>query len=394
MMQIMFKLIMLIWMLQSAAAYASTSGADQLEASLVRSGYNRVELERALASVPTGQRADLVWLIEHMPGADLVSMNANALIENSIVAHQAFDSAPWRDRVPLEIYRDAVLPYACINEKRDDWRRDFNRRFSPLVTEARSTSEAAAILNNAIFKELEVVYSTKRPRADQSPLESIEAGMASCTGLSILLIDACRSVGVPARFVGTPLWSDGSGNHSWVEIYDSGQWHYTGAAEPVGDELDKAWFASRASDAQEGHPSHAILAVTWRKVPLWFPLPWSPEDQSVRAVDVSGRYASADSPIEDGMVRVRFRTIDRKGARLSVPLHVHVDGEDGVRKGTTRDDRFDTNDHLEMILPENSVVKVDAIWPSGMQTADHLVQQDQQLITLREPPMQIRPSDP
>ena len=295
MMQIMFKLIMLIWMLQSAAAYASTSGADQLEASLVRSGYNRVELERALASVPTGQRADLVWLIEHMPGADLVSMNANALIENSIVAHQAFDSAPWRDRVPLEIYRDAVLPYACINEKRDDWRRDFNRRFSPLVTEARSTSEAAAILNNAIFKELEVVYSTKRPRADQSPLESIEAGMASCTGLSILLIDACRSVGVPARFVGTPLWSDGSGNHSWVEIYDSGQWHYTGAAEPVGDELDKAWFASRASDAQEGHPSHAILAVTWRKVPLWFPLPWSPEDQSVRAVDVSGRYASADS---------------------------------------------------------------------------------------------------
>ncbi|MEE9394119.1 MAG: hypothetical protein V3W41_16595 [Planctomycetota bacterium] len=39
------------------------------------------------------------------------------------------------------------------------------------------------------------------------------AGTASCIGLSIMLIDAC-AVGVPARFVGTPLWSDGSGNHS------------------------------------------------------------------------------------------------------------------------------------------------------------------------------------
>ena len=64
-------------------------------------------------------------------------------------------------------------------------------------------------------------------------LESMETGLASCTGLSILLIDACRSVGVPARFVGTPLWADGSGNHSWVEIWDGG-WHFVGAAEPAG----------------------------------------------------------------------------------------------------------------------------------------------------------------
>ena len=52
---------------------------------------------------------------------------------------------------------------------------------------------------NSIFEKLDVVYSTKRPKADQSPGESIKAGLASCTGLSILLISACRSVGIPAR---------------------------------------------------------------------------------------------------------------------------------------------------------------------------------------------------
>ena len=39
----------------------------------------------------------------------------------------------------------------------------------------------------------------------------METGVATCTGLSILLVDACRSVGVPARIAGTPLWS----NNSW-----------------------------------------------------------------------------------------------------------------------------------------------------------------------------------
>ncbi len=36
-----------------------------------------------------------------------------------------------------------------------------------------------------------------------SPFQVIAAGFASCTGLSIFLIDALRSVGVPARLAGS-----------------------------------------------------------------------------------------------------------------------------------------------------------------------------------------------
>ena len=47
-----------------------------------------------------------------------------------------------------------------------------------------------------VFKKLGVSYhATKRPRPDQSPFESIACGgHASCTGLSTMLVDACRAV--------------------------------------------------------------------------------------------------------------------------------------------------------------------------------------------------------
>ena len=76
---------------------------------------------------------------------------------------------------------------------------DFFARFFALVKNCKTPTEAAQILNQKIFGILKVRYSTGRRRADQSPSESIETGMASCTGLSILLTDACRAVGVPAR---------------------------------------------------------------------------------------------------------------------------------------------------------------------------------------------------
>ena len=79
-----------------------------------------------------------------------------------------------------------------------------------MVKDMQSAYDAVVFLNQKIFDELGVIYSTKRPKADQSPYESINAGMASCTGLSILLIDVCRSVGIPARFVGTPSWYNNS----------------------------------------------------------------------------------------------------------------------------------------------------------------------------------------
>lgn len=267
-----------------------------LQAALIRAQDNRAELEQALSETPADQRAGIEFLIANMPDRDLRTLSAKLLLENVEYAYRAFHQTPWKDQVPEEIFLNNVLPYASIDERRDAWRKDLYERFQPLVKDATTPGQAAAILNQKVFPMVDVKYSRQRPKANQSPLESMEAHVASCSGLSVLLIDACRAVGIPARFVGTPLWSDGSGNHSWVEIWDNG-WHFTGEAEPAGDDLDKAWFVDRASEAQRDNPLHAIYAVSFKKTPVSFPLVWNRSDKSVPAVNVTDRYAPHATPL-------------------------------------------------------------------------------------------------
>ena len=134
----------------------------------------------------------------------------------------------------------------------------------PLVKDCKTPGEAAQRLNEKLFGEIQVKYSTQRKRANQAPSESIEQGLASCTGLSILLVDACRSVGVPARLAGIPSWPNKQGNHTWVEVWDDG-WHFTGAAEPNGQGLNHAWFQGDASLAKKDSRLNAIYAVSFKK---------------------------------------------------------------------------------------------------------------------------------
>jgi hypothetical protein len=332
------------------AAAKATDQAAAIKAALERAGDNREQIQKALDSAPIEQQAGMRFLVQYMPERDLKELTAEYLIENAKHAYAARDAAPWKDKIPEEVFFNDVLPYANINEGRDNWRKDFNERFAPLVKDAKTLGEAAALLNQKIFPLLKVKYSTQRRRADQAPYESIETGLASCTGLSILLIDACRSVGVPARFAGTPLWSDKSGNHSWVEVWDDG-WHFTGAAEPDGMKLDSAWFLGRASKADRDHPFHAIYAVSYRKTPQRFPLVWDRDIDYVYAVNVTDRYLNRGAKVPEGSEQVMFRVLDRRGGqRQRASLKITDSAGNVAFDGKTNDERFDANDHITVII--------------------------------------------
>ena len=331
-----------------------------LEGALSRAGENRPQLEAALEGVEESERGGMEFLIRYMPEGDLKSLSADFLVEHVSYAYKAWEAAPWRDAIPEEYFFNNVLPYANINERRDSWRKDFYERFSPLVAEAKTPSEATAILNQKVFPMVNVKYSTKRPKADQSPYESIDASMASCTGLSVLLIDACRAVGVPARFVGTPRWSDDSGNHSWVEIYDDG-WHFTGAAEPTGDELNRAWFTGRASKAVASSEVYGIFAVSYKPTPQRFPMVWRPDADYVNAVNVTARYTGASAELKEGFAWVRFRAQSAAtGERVAAALSIR--GADGAElfELQTKDERFDANDHVTKTLQVGESFRVSA----------------------------------
>ena len=328
--------------------------SDLVEGVLRQAGENRTELRLALDSAPIEQREAMEFLILNMPERDLTTLKASFLLEEIKLAYEVWNKSAWKHSIPKEIFLNNVLPYANINERRDTWRKDFNERFAPLTDGATSPALAAARINQKLFPLIKVKYSTQRPKADQSPYESMKSGTASCTGLSILLIDACRAVGIPARFVGTPLWSDKSGNHSWVEIWDNG-WHFTGAAEPNGDELDKAWFVGRASTAVRDNEMNAIYAVSFQKTPVNFPLVWDRSIDYVSAVNVTDRYIPLAAKPADGTVETMFRVLDSaSGRRVAVPIQVLDSDGKVVFEGTTKDERFDANDHLLVWLPNGN----------------------------------------
>lgn len=351
------KLIAALLPLLAPTVPASFQEDSPLARALEVAGANRPQIERALERVTEAQRPGMEFLVAHMPEEDLLLLSADYLLDNCAFAYGVMGEVKWGADVPEEVFLNYVLPYANVNERRDEWRDDFKQQFLPRVRECETPSEAAALLNREVFEVFGVKYSTKRAKADQSPLETIESGLASCTGLSILLADACRSVGVPARLAGIPHWANKDGNHTWVEIWDDG-WHFTGAAEPDARGLDHAWFEHDASLARADDPRHSIWATSWEPTGTSFPMVWAPEIDWVPAVNVTTRYTRAREELV-GHGRLLVRAV-RGSERIAVPVRVRELGGDGVWEGTTKDESADTNDILAFVVPRGRRYRVEA----------------------------------
>jgi predicted esterase len=261
-----------------------------IEKALDRAEKNRTELEKALNEAPADQRKGMEFLVANMPDSDLRSLKADFLLENLELAYKARKQVVWGAKIPDEIFLNNVLAYANVDEARDPWRKEFFEMCLPLVKDCKSAGEAAQLLNSKLFDKVKVKYSTQRKKPHQSPKESMEIGMASCTGLSILLSDACRSVCIPTRIVGTPLWANKRGNHTWLEIWD-GDWHFTGACEQDPSGMDRGWFVGDAAQAKKDVPEHAIYAASFQKTNVSFPLVWARNKKDVFAENVTDRYA-------------------------------------------------------------------------------------------------------
>jgi len=324
----------------------------QVKASLKRAGSNHTEISKALRLVPRRQQEGMEFLVAFMPVPDLQSLSAEFLLQHVDYAYRAWQEAAWSESISKDIFLNNILPYSNITETRESWRKDFYDRFHAIVKDSKTPGEAAVKLNQEIFKLTNVKYSTGRKRPDQSPSETINSGLASCSGLSVMLIDACRSVGIPARFVGTPMWSNMSGNHSWVEVWNDG-WHFTGACEPAGDALDRGWFLGRAAQADRNSQMHAIYAVSYRPTKQLFPVGWAPEKDWVWAVNVTDRYTQMKEELPPGIGRVLIGAVDSDGLRLAAAVEIRDAGGALVYQGTTNDMRFDTNDHLNVKVKLN-----------------------------------------
>jgi len=298
-----YTLLVLILVVASACQTQWTKEEqEQLQTALNKAGDNRVELEKALKQAPKEHRRSVWFLIVNMPERDLSALSADFILENTKLAYQAREQFAWCKSLPDSVFFNEVLPYASLNERRDNWRQDFMDRFTPLVSGCATVFEAVDSVTQNIKEVVKVEYNTKRRRADQSPYESMEQGMATCTGLSVLLTDAFRAVGIPARIAGTPLWTNMRGNHTWVEVYLDGQWYFT---EYYPDKLNQSWFLADAGKADPEKPIHGIYATSFKKTGLSYPCVWDENIKYIPGVNVTSRYIRLyeehvkNSPLKD-----------------------------------------------------------------------------------------------
>ena len=330
------------------------------------------ELKAALESVDKSQRKDMAYLIINMPNFDRNGIDLELLKENVEYANIAREQFAWAQQLPEEVYLCDVLPYAVVDEVRDSWRKELYGIFAPEVEGCTTMYDAVCAVNANIPRLTGVDYNTLREKTNQSPSESMRQGMASCTGLSILLVDAYRAVGIPARFVGTASWHDNRGNHSWTEVWLDGEWHVTEYYFP--SQLDHLWFMPDASKAKADDRTYAIYATRFAGGNDWFPMVWADEDEDgpieelpkwVGAENVTQHYidlayeqytrhleAGTHTFLRIAGYKEQGKT-EQSGDRVAMGVDIFR-GTEQMGGGLTAGELRDMNDFFSVLLPKNT----------------------------------------
>ncbi len=329
-------------------------------------------LKQLLKESDKQHREALEYLITYMPEADRDTMSLDLLKENVEYAFIAYEKYPWTQALPKEVFYSDVLPYYVVDEVRDSWRRELYELFAPVVDTCTTLYDALCAVNRCIPQVTGVDYNTRREKTNQSPRESMRQGMASCTGLSILLIDAYRSVGIPARFVGTASWHDNRGNHSWTEVWLDGKWRVTEYYFPSA--LDNLWFMADAAKANPDDRRYAIYATRFGEAPDWFPMVWCAEEEDT-PVDSLPRHIGAENVTQDYIdlalgqhasrtesgthTQLSIAGYARRGAthhsedRVVIGVDIFA-GTEQMGGGLTAGPLHDMNDLFTLLVPKNA----------------------------------------
>lgn len=358
-------LLTLLWAVQVPAAFAEpTTGLAAL---------------RSYADSLAGERrAAADFLLENLPAADRESLSLELFRENLDQAFVARETYPWTKELPRERFFNEVLPHAVVTETRDAWRKNLRELFHPLVKDCHSVREASAAVGANIGKLTGVEYNTGREKACQSPAESMRQHKASCTGLSILMVDALRAAGVPARLAAIPMWGTGEGNHTWVEVHDGTDWRFSGYGGSP-DRWDQGWEIARSAYSDPAEPITGIYATSYQPTPIGFPtiwewkrepslagycqqergsdgqltkLDWLLQEVAIGGVDRTAHYIAMAGgrklPIPKGHAGVAVRAfLGESERRVDVPVRVWH-GDTLVFDGRTASEALDLNDYVRL----------------------------------------------
>lgn len=166
---------------------------------------------------------------------------------------------PWSGTIPEELVRESVEPDRVAHELPCDWRPLLTPLAEELVRDCPDARSAVLTLAAKLPEKTGVYYSAERRKASMNVAEALAEKKVSCTGQSILLICALRSVGIPARMVGVLTWNHVLGNHTWAEAWFEGEWHMIEYNE---QDFNTPWVMENIGMLEPQELTQRIQAVT------------------------------------------------------------------------------------------------------------------------------------
>ena len=194
------------------------------------------------------QSEALKFLYAFMPLNDLADYNGNFFLANVNASLKARKDTPWGKSIPIDIFLHYVLPVRVNNENLDSFRIAYYDEIMNRIS-GMNLHDAALEINHWCHEKVAYQAADERTSA---PMSTILSARGRCGEESTFTVAALRTAGIPARQVYTPRWAHCDDNHAWVEVWDNGQWYYTGACEPE-PVFDLGWFTEPARRAMLVH---------------------------------------------------------------------------------------------------------------------------------------------
>lgn len=252
---------LILWI--SVLCMFSCQESSRLEQVLASSGSNRPELEKVLRHYEDDERKHRAacFLIENMPRkgsilyegkwydrkvvqADLLTIQADFLIEDIDLAFEVWGKYPWCRHLPESEFFRQLLPYRLKNEPLEGWRAYYYKKYKAV---ADSLAEAGATMKNVVFFFNSRYGKRYTHEADSIPgdwsyrlMEKVGGG--TCDRLALNAVQVMRSIGVPLNLDVLPYHGKVNGGHAYNSFTDEkGEFHYFSPYEREPER--KRWIA-------------------------------------------------------------------------------------------------------------------------------------------------------
>ncbi len=232
----------------------------------------------------------------------------------------------WGEAIPEDVRSAALAPDQVLDEEPCDWRPALTPLIRPAVAGCRTAREATLAVASRMTELTGIYYDQGRRKPCMNVLEALAEKKVSCTGQSIALVCALRSVGIPARAVGVLTWNHVRGNHTWVEAWFEGQWHMIEFNE---SDFNTPWVMEAVGML---NPAVLIQRVIARQDggEHFFPTVWNLRS-GLRGVDVTERYLALarDWYAQNGVPADRQKLMVDIYPRSAEPREVVLENEAG-----------------------------------------------------------------